>query len=153
MNGAHVQRVDDDDEPRRGPWMREAQRGSKPMNLVLWLIAGLLALTFLLAGVMKAFLPVETLQNKIPWTKDVPVPFVRLIGGAELLAAIGLTLPAVTGIASWLTVAAAGGLVILMLSAAIFHSSRKEWSTIGGNAVLLLLAAFVVLGRWVLAPF
>jgi putative oxidoreductase len=122
------------------------------MNIALWIVAGLLALVFLLAGVMKAILPVEQLKQQVPWTQDVPAPFVRLIGGAEVLAAIGLILPAVTGIASWLTEAAAGGLVIVMLSAAIFHSSRKEWSTIGGNAVLLLLAAFVVLGRWMLAP-
>lgn len=123
------------------------------MNIALWMVAGLLALAFLLVGVMKAFRPLESLKQRVPWTQDVPAPFVRLIGSAEVLAAIGLILPAVTGIASWLTVAAAGGLMILMLSAAIFHGSRKEWSTIGGNAVLLLLAAFVVLGRWVLAPF
>jgi putative oxidoreductase len=123
------------------------------MNLVLWIIAGLLALAFLLGGVLKAVLPRERLEHHVPWTKDVPAPFVRLIGGAEVLAAIGLILPGLTGIASWLTVAAAGGLVILMLSAAIFHSVRKEWSKIGTNAVLLLLAACLVLGRWVLAPF
>jgi hypothetical protein len=123
------------------------------MNLVLWMVAGLLALMFLLAGVMKALLPLQRLKQQVPWTKDVPAPFVRLIGSTEVLAAIGLILPAITGIASWLTVAAAGGLVILMLSAAIFHGSRKEWSTISGNTVLLLLAAFLVLGRWVLAPF
>jgi len=123
------------------------------MNLVLWSIAGLLALAFLLGGALKAVLPRETLKHQVPWTKDVPAPFVRLIGSAEVLAAIGLILPAVTGIASWLTVAAAGGLVMLMLSAAIFHGTRKEWSKIGTNAVLLLLAACLVLGRWVLAPF
>jgi len=133
--------------------MGEAERGSKHMNIALWIVAGLLALGFLLVGSMKAVLPVERLKQQVPWTQDVPAPFVRLIGGAEVLAASGLILPAVTGIAPWLTVAAAGGLVIVMLSAAIFHSTRKEWSTIGGNAVLLLLAAFLVLGRWVLAPF
>ena len=123
------------------------------MNLVLWSIAGLLALAFLLGGALKAVLPLETLKQRLPWTKAVPAPFVRLIGSTEVLAAIGLILPAVTGIASWLTVAAAFGLVLLMLSAAIFHSARQEWSKIGTNAVLLLLAAFLVLGRWVLAPF
>ena len=122
------------------------------MNIALWIVAGLLALVFLLAGVMKALLPVEKLKKQVPWTQDVPAPFVRCIGGAEVLAAIGLILPAITDIASWLTVAAAFGLVFVMLSAAIFHGSRKEWSTIGGNTVLLLLAAFVVLGRWMLAP-
>jgi len=133
--------------------MGEAERGSKHVNIALWIIAGLLALAFLLVGSMKAVLPVETLKHQVPCTKDVPAPFVRLIESTEVLAAIGLILSAVTGIASWLTVASAFGLVIVMISAAIFHSTRKEWSTIGGNAVMLLLAAFLVLGRWVLAPF
>ena len=84
----------------------------------------------------------------------MPTPFVRFIGVAELLAAIGLILPAVTGLASWLVAAAAAGLVIVQLSAAIFHSGRKEWQIIGGNIILLLLAAFIILGRWVLGtPF
>jgi putative oxidoreductase len=60
--------------------------------------------------------------------------------------------PAVTGIQSWLTVAAAVGLVVVMASASIFHASRREYSNIGMNVVLLLLAVFVVVGRWTLAP-
>jgi putative oxidoreductase len=83
----------------------------------------------------------------------VPAAFVHFIGGAELLGAIGLIVPAVTGIQSWLTVAAAGGLVLIMLLAAIYHASRREYSHIGANVVLLPLAAFVLVGRWVLAPF
>ncbi|HEY7358576.1 MAG TPA: DoxX family protein, partial [Ktedonobacterales bacterium] len=71
----------------------------------------------------------------------------------EILGAIGLILPAITGIASWLVMAAAGGLAFVQLSAAVFHGSRKEWQNIGGNVVLLLLALFVLLGRWLWAPF
>ncbi len=82
----------------------------------------------------------------------VPAALVRFIGVAELLGAIGLIVPAITGIQSWLTVAAAGGLVLVMLLAAIYHVSRREYSHIGANVVLLLLAAFVLVGRWVLAP-
>ncbi len=123
------------------------------MNIALWIVAGLLALAFLLAGFMKAFRPVESLKNMMTWVAVVPTPFVRFIGVAELLAGIGLILPAVTGIQQWLVAAAAGGLVIVMISAAIFHARRKEWQNIGGNVVLLLLAAFVVIGRVVWAPF
>ena len=73
--------------------------------------------------------------------------------GVELLGGIGLILPAVTHILPWLTVAAAIGLALVMISAAIFHASRREFSIIGFNIVLLLLAAFVVIGRLTLAPF
>ena len=77
----------------------------------------------------------------------------RFIGAGELLGGIGLILPAVTNILPWLTVAAATGLALVMISAAIFHASRREFSMVGFNIVLLLLAAFVVVGRVTLAPF
>ncbi len=122
------------------------------MNIALWIVQGLLALAFLLAGSMKAFAPLNTVRKNMSWANDVGVPFVRFIGVAELLGGIGLILPAITGIQSWLTIAAALGLVVVMVSASIFHASRREYQNIGMNIVLLLLAAFIVLGRWALAP-
>ncbi len=97
-------------------------------------------------------MPLETIKKNMAFANVVPAALVRFIGGAELLGAIGLIVPAVTGIQSWLTVAAAGGLVLVMLLAAIYHASRREYSHIGVNVVLLLLAAFILVGRWVLAP-
>ena len=117
------------------------------MNIVLWIVQGLLALAFLMAGFMKTFMPVETLKKNMTWVSAVAAPFVRFIGIAELLAAIGLILPAATGVLPWLTGAAAVGLVVIMLSASVFHASRREYSSIGMNVVLLLLAAFVAIGR------
>ena len=122
------------------------------MNIALWIVQGLLALAFLLAGSMKAFAPLNTVRKNMSWANDFSVPFVRFIGVAELLGGIGLILPAITGIQSWLTIAAALGLVLVMVSASVFHASRREYQNIGMNVVLLLLAAFVVLGRWALAP-
>ena len=123
------------------------------MNIALWIVAGLLALAFLLAGVMKATRPLDTLKKNMTWVTVVPPWFVRFIGVAEILAAIGLILPAITGIQQWLVAAAAVGLVIVMLSAAFFHAGRKEWQDIGVNVVLLLLAVFIVVGRLAWAPF
>ena len=122
------------------------------MNITLWIVQGLLALAFLLAGSMKAFSPMATLKKNMLWTNNVPAAFVRFIGVAELLGAIGLILPAVTGIQPWLTVAAAVGLVVVMASAAVVHAARREFSGLGAPAILLLLAVFVVLGRWMLFP-
>ena len=122
------------------------------MNIILWIIQGLLALAFLMAGFMKTFMPISTLQKKMTWISTVAAPFVRFIGIAELLGALGLILPEATGILPRLTVAAAVGLVIVMLSAAIFHASRREYSGIGINVVLLLLAALIVIGRLTFAP-
>ncbi len=71
---------------------------------------------------------------------------------AEVLAAIGLILPWLTHILSWLTPLAAVGLVIVMIGAIIFHIRRQEYPNIIFNLILLVMAAFVAYGRFVLVP-
>src|SRR5689334_20513139 len=93
---------------------RPAKEGIGPVSIALWVMQVLLALAFLLAGVPKASQPIPTLAKRITWANDVPAPFVRFIGVAEILGALGLILPALTGILPWLTIAAAIGLVIVM---------------------------------------
>lgn len=119
------------------------------MNIVLWTIAGLLAVGFLLAGVMKLTQPKEKLaQQGMAWTEDFSPGLVKLIGALEALAAIGLILPAVLDIAPVFVPLAATGLVLVMIGAAITHARRKEQQAIVINAVLLVLAAVVAWGRF-----
>jgi putative oxidoreductase len=122
------------------------------MNVVLWIVQALLAATYVMVGTMKAVRPLEALSKRIAWVRAVPAGLVRFIGIAEMLGAIGLILPMVTKIAPWLTVAAAAGLVLLQVCAIIFHVSRHETRTLFGNIVLLLLAAFVLVGRVAIVP-
>jgi putative oxidoreductase len=122
------------------------------MNIALWIVQILLALAFLLAGVPKATQPIEALAKRLPWAKEMPALYVRFIGVAEILGAVGLILPALTGILPWLTIAAALGLAITMVFAIIFHLARGEMNHILPNIALLLLLLFVVYGRIVLAP-
>ena len=82
----------------------------------------------------------------------IPAGLRRFIGAAEILAGIGLILPALTGILPWLTPLAAVGLIIVMVGAVIFHIPRKEYPNIAFNVILLALAAFVAYGRFVLVP-
>ncbi len=117
------------------------------MNIVVWIVQGLVALAFLLTGFIKAFMPVTTLKKNMAWVTDVPAAFVRFIGVAEILGAIGLILPLATGIAPWLTVAAAIGLAVVMISASMFHAARRESNNIGMTVVLLLLVLFIVIAR------
>lgn len=122
------------------------------MNIVLWVVQGLLALLFLAAGGIKTFAPLETVKKQLPWANHFPAWFVRFVGASELLAAIGLILPGLTHIAPLLTTAAAVGLVLVMIFAAIYHASHREFPSIGINAILLLLAAFIVVGRLLWLP-
>lgn len=118
------------------------------MNIALWIVQGLLAAMFLLAGITKSTQPREKLAKQMPWVEDFSTPVVRLIGVSELAAGLGLVLPAATGIATVLTPLAATGLVVIMLAAMVVHGRRKEYQGIVFNVVLLLAAAFVAWGRF-----
>ena len=122
------------------------------MGIALWVIQGLLAVAFLGAGTMKLSQPKEKLAANMGWVEDFSQPAVRLIGAVEVLGAIGLVLPALTGILPWLTPLAALGLALTMVGAALTHLRRKEYGNIAVNAVLLVLAAFVAYGRFFVLP-
>ena len=96
------------------------------MNVVLWIIAGLLALAFLGAGLTKLVQPKEKLAATMGWVDDFSPGTVKLIGGLEVLAAIGLVLPAALDVVPVLVPLAAVGLVALMVGAAITHARRGE---------------------------
>ena len=122
------------------------------MNIVLWIVQILLALAFLMAGTMKATQPAAKLAGRMKWVSSVRPQTVHLIGILEILGAIGLILPAVTGILPWLTPVAGICLVLTMIGAMILHTRRGEFPNLGTNVVLLLLAAFIVIGRFVVVP-
>jgi uncharacterized membrane protein YphA (DoxX/SURF4 family) len=95
--------------------------------IALWIINGLLALAFLAAGSMKLFRPKAALQSMgMAWTEDFPDAAVKLVGAAEIVGAVGLILPLLTGIAPLLTPIAATALALLMLGAVVVHLRRKE---------------------------
>lgn len=125
------------------------------MDLALWIAAGLLAAVALTGGITKTFVPVERLaaQHGGGWTADVPLPFVKTLGVLELLAAAGLILPAVTGIAPTLVPVTAVCWVLLMMGAMVTHGQRGEYPLVLLNVAYLALAAFVAWGRLGPAPF
>ena len=113
------------------------------MKYGLWIVQWLLAALFLFAGGVKLVLPAEALVGPVP----MPVLFLRFIGVAEVVGALGLILPGLFGIRRGLTPLAALGLVIIMIGATVI-------SAIGGPIVtaliplcLGLLSAFVAYGR------
>jgi uncharacterized membrane protein YphA (DoxX/SURF4 family) len=119
------------------------------MNIVLWIIAGLLAAGFLASGLMKVAQPEEKLAaSGQKWTEDFSSGAVKAIGALEILAAIGLILPPALNIAPVLAPLAALGLVIVMVGAIVVHGRRRETPNVVVNVVLLVLAAIVVWGRF-----
>ena len=118
------------------------------MIYALWIVQGLLAAVFLFTGGMKLVLPLEKMTGPVP----LPGLFIRFLGVAEILGAIGLILPGLLRIRPGLTPLAAAGLVIIMIGATVI-------TLVGGDVVpaliplvVGLLSAFVAYGRWRLAP-
>jgi uncharacterized membrane protein YphA (DoxX/SURF4 family) len=118
------------------------------MNIVLWVLQGLLAAAFLMAGLTKVSQPKDKLVKQMGWVEDFSDNAVKGVGAVEILAALGLILPAATGIATVLTPLAATGLVLTMILAGIVHVRRGEQSKLPINIVLLILAAIVAWGRF-----
>lgn len=118
--------------------------GGASMIVAYWIVAGVLAVFYLYSGASKIVRSQEKLQPMMPWVDDMPLGFVRTIGVLEVLGAIGLILPPLTGIAPWLAFAAAIGLVLVQIGAIIVHARRGEFRILGLNIGLLVLAAVAV---------
>jgi len=118
------------------------------MNVALWIVAWIAALGFLASGVMKATRPKAQLQTNMGWVEDFSTTQVKAIGVLEILGAIGLIVPGLTGIAPVLVPIAATGLALVMIGAAVVHVRRKEPQLVVVNLVLFLLVAFVAWGRF-----
>ena len=118
------------------------------MNYTLWAVQWLLALLFLFAGGMKLALPIEVMTNQMP----LPGLFLRFIGLAEALGAIGLVLPGLLRIRQGLTPLAAAGLVIIMIGATALTWARGGVAAALMPLVVGFLAAFVAYGRSASSP-
>jgi len=118
------------------------------MNIALWITQALLAALFLFAGAMKLIMPIEEM------TKEIAMPggFLRCIGVAEVLGAIGLILPWLLRIRPALTPLAAAGLVIIMIGATVVTLMTGDLPTALLPFAVGLLAGFVAYGRWRMTP-
>ena len=126
----------------------DIERGTSTMNVALWIVQGLLAALFLVAGGAKLVLPLDQMAGPVA----LPGWFLRFLGVAEMLGALGLVLPGLLRIRPGLTPLAAAGLVIIMIGATVT-------SLVSGGVVMALmplvvglLAAFVAYGRWRVIP-
>lgn len=124
-------------------------------NLLLWIGQILLALAFVTVGYGHSLgFDRWSIRPGMTWLAAVGRGRMRVIAALETLGAIGVVVPAATGILPWLTPVAASCLAILMVLAAIFHLRRPgEGQNIVLNAILGILAVLVAYGRFVVAPF
>jgi uncharacterized membrane protein YphA (DoxX/SURF4 family) len=119
------------------------------MNAVLWILQVLLALVFAAHGWLFLAPPPDI---KAQMDANLPQWFQLFMGIAEVAAAVGLILPAVTRIMPFLVTWAAVGIMIVMVSATGYHAVRAEYSSAVVTFILLLMAAFLAHGRTRLRP-
>jgi hypothetical protein len=110
------------------------------MNILLWVLQVLLALVFLAHGVLLLMPPPDIAAQM---NASLPRAFWIFLGVAEVMAAVGITLPGATRVMPWLVSWAAGGIIIVMISATIWHVVRSEISSAVVTFVLLILATLV----------
>lgn len=120
------------------------------METVIWIAQGLLAATMLMAGMQKLARTKEQLlaSDTMSWTEDFAPGQIKGIGTLEVLAAIGLIVPAALDVAPVLTALAATGVVLLMLGAAATHLRRGERQMLPINLTIAAVALFIAIERF-----
>lgn len=116
------------------------------MNTIIWSLSGLLAFAFVAAGALKVVTPRLKLAEKMKWAASWSDANVKLLGLAEVLGAVGLIAPVLTGILPILTPVAALCLAFLMGGAVKTHLDLKE--PFAPAAILGLLCLVVAGARF-----
>lgn len=119
------------------------------MNALLWVVQLLLAAAFLAHGGLLLSPPPDV---AVQMDATLPRWFQLFLGVAEVLAAVGITVPGIARIQPWLVPAAAVGIMIVMVSATALHVVRGEVSAAITTFVLLMMATFVAWGRGRVMP-
>lgn len=120
------------------------------MDVTLWIVAGLLAVAFTVGGISKLAIPKEKIAD-LPggeWVGTFSRGAVKCLGVLDLLAALGLILPAMLDVVPVLVPLAAVGIALLMVGAVIVRLRHGASKAILVDAVYLGLAGFLAWGRF-----
>jgi len=122
------------------------------MNTLLWILQIVLAIVFAGAGlVMLVKTRVDLSKMFGDWVDSIPASLLKLLGLAELAAAVGLVLPPLVGVFPLLTALAAAGLVIVMIGAIVIHAGRSEYQNVALNLTFAAMAGVIAFAR--LGPY
>jgi uncharacterized membrane protein YphA (DoxX/SURF4 family) len=118
------------------------------MSRLLWIAQWILALIFLVAGVAKLVMPLQTVADQI----GLPVGLLHFVALMEVLGALGMILPGLLHVRPGLTPLAAAGLIVIMIGAVTVTLRTQPMPVAILPVVTGLLAIFVAYGRWRLVP-
>ena len=103
-------------------------------SIILYIVATIFGIT----GFVKLKLSLKNLAKMLPWTREFKPSTIRFLGFYELLGAILLAGPSIIKAAFYLTSYSAIGLSLVMILAGIYHSRKKQYSSLVINALLLV---------------
>ena len=119
------------------------------MEIAIWAATIILAAAFLMGGLVKAFASREQQKEMgLLFVDDFSENTIKLIGGLEILAVVGLIVPALLDIGTIFVPLAATGLALTMVGAAWVHYRRGEMKDVPKNIGLLVVALFVAVMRF-----
>lgn len=121
--------------------------GTTARSVALWIVQGLLSLTFVGTGIWKLAAPIPSLAAKFPWMGQVSPGFLYMTAAFDLLGGVGILLPSLTRIKPRLAALAALGCVAFQAGAIVFHVSRGEAANTPFNFLLVAFSLFVAWGR------
>jgi hypothetical protein len=118
------------------------------METLTWILQGVLAVVFLLAGSMKLIqTKAKVMASGGKWAEDFSPMSIKVIGAAEVLLAIGVIVPRLLGHGHVLTSASAAGIGLVMVGAFFTHFRRKEYPFLLVTGTFFLVAALVIYFR------
>jgi hypothetical protein len=116
------------------------------MNILLWVLQILLAVWNMIGGIYMVN-NYQQLANR--WTLNAfPKPIWMALGALQILFALGLVLPRVTGVLRKLTPISAACLAAISLLGIVLYVAYAGFPGILWGVVPAILAAFVAYGRW-----
>jgi hypothetical protein len=119
------------------------------MHIVLWILQSALAAKSVATAYTHAVVPDPA---KMKGAGARRRPLLAVIGACLLIVTAGLVLPGVLRVWAWVTPWVAAALAVLMLAAVGLHAGCRERPNVVADLAMLALAAFVAVGRWLLAP-
>ena len=123
------------------------------MNIALWIIQIILGIKLITVSYTHGFRQSQpTMQEAIQKMGKVSQPILYVIAVCTFIGTMGLILPGVLGLSTWITPVTAALLSIMLLFSIFFHSRYRETPKIFVSLVLFALAAYVTYGWWALIP-
>jgi len=123
------------------------------MNIILWILQGILAVKFIsIAFTHGLRQDQDMMQQGIAKMGASTRPLLSLIAAVVFLGCVGLVGPGALGLLTWLTPFVAAVLAVMLLLSIPLHYRCRDKPKIFASIILFILAAFLAYGRWVIDP-